>query len=245
MHTRNKIFKNALILSVLLHSIALFVLDRNLKFSFLEAVESLPVLSVSLAAPPVIGEPETIGPERISEDLPAPQIPVPAIQKVETAPQNDKPVESDRGPVVDEIKADEQGREPVMAENAPVLQNDGFAESGIDPTRQGEEFVSQEYEPVESAGFTGQKLDSLDFSGRAQMPPPSYPSQAKRMEWEGDVTVSFVINKKGKVESLILEKSSGHELLDKAVLNTVKKGWRFPRREESVQVWKTFSFRLI
>ena len=245
MHTRNKIFRNALILSVLLHSIALFLLNRNLKFSFLEAVESLPVISISLTTSPVVPEPETVEPERSSNVPPEPQVTEPVVRKEETPLQNDKPVEPVRDPVEEETNPDEQDVEPVRTENEPVLQNIEPAESEIEPSRQGGEFVDQESEPVESAGFTGQKLDSLDFSGRARMPAPAYPSQAKRMEWEGDVTVSFVINKKGKVESLILEESSGHELLDKAVLNTVGKGWRFPRRDEPVQVWKTFSFRLI
>ncbi|OQY30772.1 MAG: hypothetical protein B6241_15350 [Spirochaetaceae bacterium 4572_59] len=98
---------------------------------------------------------------------------------------------------------------------------------------------------VYSGVYSGQKLEDLDFSGAVRMPAPVYPSRARKMEWEGDVTVSFVINKKGKIESIIIEESTGYELLDKTVFNTVKKGWRFPRRDDPVRVWKTFSFRLI
>ena len=92
--------------------------------------------------------------------------------------------------------------------------------------------------------YEGMELDALSFA-RARMPKPLYPDQARRLEWEGDVTVSFTINLRGKAEDVVVEQSSGYPLLDQTVVDTVKKGWRFPRREEILRVWKTFSFRLI
>jgi protein TonB len=87
-------------------------------------------------------------------------------------------------------------------------------------------------------------LDTLDLEG-ARMPAPVYPSMAKQMGWEGDVSIIFTINSKGRAEEIVIEQSSGHELLDQSVLTTVKKHWRFPKGGDPLRVRKEFSFRLI
>lgn len=50
-----------------------------------------------------------------------------------------------------------------------------------------------------------------------------YPTQAKVMQREGRVTVSFIITMSGLIESCRIVKSSGNKSLDKAALRAVTK----------------------
>ncbi len=57
-------------------------------------------------------------------------------------------------------------------------------------------------------------------------PPPAYPRMARRRGLEGTVTLAVTVLKDGSVNKVRLHKSSGHTLLDKSALKTVKR-WRF------------------
>ncbi|MBM4136293.1 MAG: energy transducer TonB [Nitrospira sp.] len=56
-----------------------------------------------------------------------------------------------------------------------------------------------------------------------------YPYEARRMGWEGKVTVSFVVGKNGYVDSIKIINSSGFEVLDKSVVETIKMVCPFPK----------------
>lgn len=82
-------------------------------------------------------------------------------------------------------------------------------------------------------------------AGKYQNPPPQYPALAERNGWEGVVLVKAYVQKEGRAEQVLLEKSSGHEILDKAALRTVKK-WRFtPGHLGAMEVgsWVTIPIR--
>ena len=57
-------------------------------------------------------------------------------------------------------------------------------------------------------------------------PKPEYPSIARSRGWEGKVILRVKVNEKGKVESVELEQSSSHELLDDSAVKAVKE-WIF------------------
>lgn len=57
-------------------------------------------------------------------------------------------------------------------------------------------------------------------------PPPKYPSLARRREYEGVVILEALVNISGRVKELRVFTSSGHHILDKAALKTVRK-WKF------------------
>jgi periplasmic protein TonB len=62
-------------------------------------------------------------------------------------------------------------------------------------------------------------------------PKPKYPPLARRRNWQGTVILSVTVSEQGSVNLITLHKSSGHELLDKTALKTVKT-WHFlPGRE--------------
>ncbi|MEA1955496.1 MAG: TonB family protein, partial [Campylobacterota bacterium] len=49
-----------------------------------------------------------------------------------------------------------------------------------------------------------------------------YPKMAKRRKLSGVVSVSFTINKNGKIKDVFIGKTSGHSILDKAALKVLK-----------------------
>jgi protein TonB len=55
---------------------------------------------------------------------------------------------------------------------------------------------------------------------------PVYPDVAKENRWEGTVRVRARVNAIGDVESVTLELSSGHPMLDRSALDAVRQ-WRF------------------
>ena len=57
----------------------------------------------------------------------------------------------------------------------------------------------------------------------------TYPPMAKKLGWQGNMRVSFVIREDGKVQQLKIVKSSGYEVLDRNVVETVRKVQPFPR----------------
>ena len=70
-------------------------------------------------------------------------------------------------------------------------------------------------------------------------PPPVYPRKARRRGVEGVVLLEVLVDVSGWVADLRVLSSSGHRLLDKAALKSVKK-WRFiaaRRGDEPVEMW--------
>lgn len=63
-----------------------------------------------------------------------------------------------------------------------------------------------------------------------------YPSMARKMGWEGRVTVSFVISESGRAGSLKVVQSSGYSILDDNVIDTIKEVQPFPRPPAPAQL---------
>jgi periplasmic protein TonB len=70
-------------------------------------------------------------------------------------------------------------------------------------------------------------------------PAPEYPAVARRRGYEGTVVLEVLVNSYGKVADLRLFRSSGHAVLDRTALSSVK-AWVFdPARkgQEAVEMW--------
>lgn len=65
-------------------------------------------------------------------------------------------------------------------------------------------------------------------------PPPRYPESARRQGWEGRVMVRASVGADGRVQSVAVQRSSGHAVLDRAALDAVRR-WRFHPRTENGQ----------
>ena len=70
-------------------------------------------------------------------------------------------------------------------------------------------------------------------------PKPPYPRIARRRKYEGVVVLKVEILPNGRVGELRVRRSSGHHILDKSALKTVKK-WRFipaKRGVDPIRIW--------
>ena len=56
-----------------------------------------------------------------------------------------------------------------------------------------------------------------------------YPPQARKMGWHGALTVSFVVQKTGQAEQIRILRSTGYEILDRNVVQTVREVQPFPK----------------
>lgn len=68
------------------------------------------------------------------------------------------------------------------------------------------------------------KADSRPY--KLKNPKPLYPSAARRRGMQGVVFLSIKINKKGFVENINIEKTSGFRILDQSAVSSVSK-WQF------------------
>lgn len=72
----------------------------------------------------------------------------------------------------------------------------------------------------------------------------SYPYMARKMGWEGRVTVSFVVSENGSASDIKIIESSGFDILDKNALETVKKVSPFPKPPVRAEVIIPIVYRL-
>jgi protein TonB len=64
--------------------------------------------------------------------------------------------------------------------------------------------------------------------------PPRYPESARRAKQEGRVMVRASVSAEGRVQSVRVQRSSGHSVLDRAALDAVRR-WRFVPRQVNGQ----------
>lgn len=67
-------------------------------------------------------------------------------------------------------------------------------------------------------------------------PKPEYPSIARSRGWQGKVLLRVQVDAEGRAETVALEQSCGHDMLDESALEAVKQ-WRFvPAKRDDVAV---------
>ena len=83
-------------------------------------------------------------------------------------------------------------------------------------------------------------------------PAPKYPAQAVRGHMQGTVTLRVLVDETGKPLNVVIESSSGHDLLDRTARDQVLANWRFQPAQSNghkVQAWAripvTFDLRSI
>lgn len=69
--------------------------------------------------------------------------------------------------------------------------------------------------------------------------PPPYPLLARRRNYEGEVLLEVLVTAEGRVGSVRLVKSSGHEILDRAAMKGVRRWLFYPgeRGGEVIEMW--------
>ena len=71
-----------------------------------------------------------------------------------------------------------------------------------------------------------------------------YPPVARRMGWQGVVQITFVVLENGFAQHVRITKSSGHDMLDQAVVKAVQKVQPFPRPPARAELTVPVVFRL-
>ena len=72
----------------------------------------------------------------------------------------------------------------------------------------------------------------------------SYPPRARKMGWMGRVVVCFQVLKSGRVDKIRIKDSSGHEILDRNVVDTIREVEPFPHPPEWVELSMPITYRL-
>jgi protein TonB len=78
-------------------------------------------------------------------------------------------------------------------------------------------------------------------TGYLNNPPPNYPAAAARQGWQGTVLLRVRVLSSGHVDSVEVQKSSGHRLLDDEAMATVR-SWLFTpskRGDTPIDGWAT------
>ncbi len=73
-------------------------------------------------------------------------------------------------------------------------------------------------------------VSELDYQNVSS---PEYPDLARKKGWEGTVFLKVLVSEDGSPSEVVVERTSGYEILDRSALNAVKK-WKFyPARYEN------------
>jgi protein TonB len=72
----------------------------------------------------------------------------------------------------------------------------------------------------------------------------SYPPRARKMGWTGRVVVCFQVLKNGRVDKVWIKNSSGYEILDRNVIDTIHAVEPFPRPPEWVELSMPIIYRI-
>lgn len=86
---------------------------------------------------------------------------------------------------------------------------------------------------------TGQAGATLTQARYRDTPQPHYPDRARREGKEGRVLLRVLVDEEGKTKAIEVNTSSGHDMLDRAATEAIKK-WRFvPARagSKSIETW--------
>jgi protein TonB len=172
--------------------------------------------------PAVIPDPEPI-PEPEPEPVVEPEPLLESIPEVEPEPIPE--------PVVDvERDADATGR---------TAREENFEEAPQE-TPAPSPSVDSPGETTEPGGLIQNATPTFDRSpAYTYNPIPKYPRAARRLRREGTAVLLVEILASGRVGKVLIEKSSGHELLDNAALKAVRR-WRFePATKAGVSVKAT------
>lgn len=89
--------------------------------------------------------------------------------------------------------------------------------------------------PVPVVALTPPRFDARYLNN----PPPAYPALSRRLGEEGRVVLRVLVDASGSADEVVIRDSSGHERLDGAARDTVRR-WRFvpaKRGEQPIAAW--------
>ncbi|PKF63131.1 hypothetical protein CW745_06860 [Psychromonas sp. psych-6C06] len=144
-------------------------------------------------------------------DLPAPPIPSPQVKKGKIQPKKAPEKELAKKPVQDTQPS-------VTSELLSQKSNTNIAnEEPVKKDKVKRSFKKQ-VKPVVATHTTGLQ-EAIAVSGNK----PLYPTEAKKAKLQGTATATFVVNMRGKTKQSKITHSSGHQILDNALLEFIDK----------------------
>ncbi|MBI2803184.1 MAG: TonB family protein [Gammaproteobacteria bacterium] len=125
-------------------------------------------------------------------------------------------------------------REPIPLEPAPAASTPEPAVSTVNTS------------PVTAPPVPEPEIIPANTKATARRnPKPDYPAVAKRRDWEGKVILAIEVLTDGTPGKISVAEPSGHEILDKAALETVKR-WLFePARRGDTAVVSTLRYSIV
>lgn len=190
----------ATVVACLLHGSLLFWYMARPAPLPISSAAPLPMISMELSAPPspVVAPPQPEPPKEVVKPQPKPVKP-----KVKHNPKpKPKPAEAAVNPVETAKEEPESTAQP--AGGAPLSSNQSTLGAPRNDT-----FVQAD----SNAAYLNN-------------PAPKYPLRARQRHWEGRVLLRVYVSADGQAQQVVLQASSGHDILDESALEAVRK-WRF------------------
>jgi len=204
--------------------------------------EAKPILPVE---PPSVIEEEAPDmaeiPEPETEALPEPEKVVPKVEpppeekpvKIQKPIVKKKPVQVSPKKVRLEQKKKNVRKKKAKSDPGPTRPEKKTAATAAAPVFRKEMTSASPGDAPSKGASTNEEMASASaprvvkaFPAYAANPRPKYPRVARRRGYEGTVLLKVMVDGEGKVNELLLLKSSGHEVLDNSALKTVK-DWMF------------------
>ena len=207
-----------------------------------------PVLETPVVIPPMM-DVELSAPVPAAQPAPVPSAAAPAspAKKIDRAPKP-KPKPKPPPKPAETPKAEKQPRpvksaeEPETAHPAPKAAPPPV-DSGTSSTgTPGHSSAPASQTGGSSAGKAGggdQKVTPAHDAGYLHNPKPRYPAIAIARNWEGLVRLRVYVLPNGSPGQVMLHQSSGHDVLDQAALEVVRR-WQFvpaKRGEQAIASW--------
>ena len=139
----------------------------------------------------------------------------------------------------------------IWSDESPILLKAPSApqENTFTPVTLSRALPSKEVEPLETASpkepvnvaKTGPSSEEtfLAQPRYLQNPRPVYPREARRRGYQGEVLLRVEVIASGEVGQVEVKRSSGHEILDRSALTTVKQ-WRFVPAQKGANIVSTW-----
>jgi len=149
---------------------------------------------------------------------------------MEMPPQREEPA------VSKPAAATEQAPETDSAEAVPAA---GMEKRGVSTPKQEVPGAEKSEDRGTPASLRGEPVLRESRPLYRENPAPPYPSVARRRGYEGTVLLEVLVDEEGRVADLQVADSSGHAVLDRVAVHSVRR-WRFEpatRGDEKVPMW--------
>lgn len=165
------------------------------------------------------------------------EVPKPAKAIPKQEPQRKEAVEQQKAPVKKE-------KQIVKTDPVPVKQKPQPVETEEIPVVEKTEAANVSAEPVVKEQELNEYIEIDDLPGAPVIVEPKYPKAAIKWGKEGIVEVEILVGELGKIQEVVLLKSSGHKILDNECVKTIKRKWKLPEMGREYKVFKRFVFQL-